>query len=54
MNEEQFRAAGKWLIDFIIAYNHSVKNLDVSPSVQPGFLRRYISCKLKVILFFKI
>jgi len=38
MDSQQFREAGKQIIDYIADYFENLENIRVSPNVKPGFL----------------
>jgi hypothetical protein len=51
MDAEAFRTHGKFLIDYIINYLENVKDSDVFPNVDPGFLRSVFPRNLKFKYF---
>lgn len=42
MNDQEFREFGKAMIDFVAEYNEHIRERDVLPSVQPGYMSQML------------
>lgn len=42
MNDQEFREFGKAMIDFVAEYNENIRERDVLPSVQPGYMSQML------------
>ena len=42
MDAEEFRKAGKEMVDFMADYLENIRNRPVLPSVEPGYLHKLI------------
>lgn len=45
MNTEEFRKHGKAMIDYICNYMDNVQDRNVTPSVEPGYLKELVPGK---------
>lgn len=45
MNSEEFRAYGKQMIDYIVDYQANIRDRQVAPTLDPGYLEPLIPCK---------
>lgn len=44
MDDQQLREAGAWMINYFIDYMNGIRDRDVLPTVEPGYLReRYVT-----------
>lgn len=42
MNPEEFRKYGKQMIDYIVDYQNNIRDREVAPTLDPGYLKPLI------------
>lgn len=52
MNPEEFRKYGKQMIDYIVDYHTNIRDRDVAPTLDPGYLKPLIPGKHETLLIF--
>lgn len=54
MNSKEFVESGSAVLEYLAAHHDNIGDLNVMPSVEPGFLKDLIACKYIFIFSFNL